>query len=337
VLKLTQLPAEGVSPDAPITEAVATFEGHNKKVNEVGWNPVAEGVLTSLSGDNTVRIWDVSTKSETFCQDIETPLHHEWNKNGSLLAVTSTDKHFYMYDPRDSKSVAKVENKNARPKKHSVVWADKVNLLIGVLHTDRARAYRVWDNRKLDGAPLAAADIDQAAGVLMPYMDNDTGVLFLTGKGDSGIKYFEVTAEAPYVHALSSFSDNQSTVGVAFMPKRALDVSKCEIARAYRLLGESCVPVSLQVPRKSDLFQKDLYPETYAGVPSLNFSEWKSGKNADPKLVSLDPKQKKEHGGEAAHSASVVSVKKSYGEIESENEALKKRVAELEAQLAAKS
>lgn len=333
VLKLSEIPAEGIGENA-VTEAVATFEGHNKKVNEVGFNPVAENVMSSISGDNSVRVWDVSTHSEVYTQEIETPLHHEWNRNGSLLAVTSTDKHFYLFDPRDSKSAAKVENKNARPKKNAVVFADKVGLLVGILHTDRARTYRVWDPKKLD-APLASADIDQAAGVLIPYFDNDTGVLFLAGKGDSGIKYFEVTSEAPYIHALSSFSDNQSTVGVSFLPKRACDVKICEIARAYRLLGDSCVPISLQVPRKSDLFQKDLYPETYAGIASLTFDEWKSGKNADPKLVSLDPKHK---GGAAAEShASSVSVKKSYAELESEVEALKKRVAELEAQLAAKS
>lgn len=50
-------------------------------------------------------------------------------------------------------------------------------------------------------------------------------------QGDSSIRYFEITTEAPYVHYLSTFSSKEPQRGMGFMPKRGLDVSKCEIAR----------------------------------------------------------------------------------------------------------
>lgn len=50
-------------------------------------------------------------------------------------------------------------------------------------------------------------------------------------KGDSSIRYFEITDEPPYVHYLSTFSSKEPQRGMGFMPKRGVDVSKCEIAR----------------------------------------------------------------------------------------------------------
>ncbi|CAB1316903.1 unnamed protein product, partial [Coregonus sp. 'balchen'] len=50
-------------------------------------------------------------------------------------------------------------------------------------------------------------------------------------QGDSSIRYFEITEEPPYVHYLSTFSSKEPQRGMGFMPKRGVDVSKCEIAR----------------------------------------------------------------------------------------------------------
>jgi len=41
------------------------------------------------------------------------------------------------------------------------------------------------------------------------------------------------------------------------------------------------------VPRKSNIFQTDIYPETLAPIAALSASEWTSGKNASPVLLSM--------------------------------------------------
>ena len=41
------------------------------------------------------------------------------------------------------------------------------------------------------------------------------------------------------------------------------------------------------VPRKSELFQEDLYPDTLADVPAVTGEEWFAGTNADPILVPI--------------------------------------------------
>merc|ERR1719154_701886 len=41
------------------------------------------------------------------------------------------------------------------------------------------------------------------------------------------------------------------------------------------------------VPRKTDMFQDDLYPETAAPIPALTVDEWLSGKDANPVKISM--------------------------------------------------
>lgn len=90
------------------------------------------------------------------------------------------------------------------------------------------------------------------------------------------------------------------------MPKRGLDVNKCEIARFFKLHERKCEPIIMTVPRKSDLFQDDLYPDTAGPEAALEAEEWFEGKNADPILISLKhgyiPGKNRDQGGQEEHS-----------------------------------
>merc|ERR1712194_966250 len=95
----------------------------------------------------------------------------------------------------------------------------------------------------------------------MGKYDPDNSILYLAGKGDSSIKYFEIVDEAPYIHFLSEFRHSSAQKGIAWVPKHSLDTSKCEIARCLQLLRDSVQPVSFVVPRKSEMFQAGLYAD----------------------------------------------------------------------------
>lgn len=90
------------------------------------------------------------------------------------------------------------------------------------------------------------------------------------------------------MHYINTFQINDAQRGVGMMPKRGCDVNTCEISKFYRLNNNGfCQVVSMTVPRKSELFQEDLYPDTLSDEPALTAEEWMAGKNADPILVSL--------------------------------------------------
>ena len=84
------------------------------------------------------------------------------------------------------------------------------------------------------------------------------------------------------------------------MPRRGVDPSKCEIGRILKLTNNGTVePLSFIVPRKSDLFQEDLFPPCQAGKPAHNAESFFAGNNKKPILMSMDPKDRKQEGTES--------------------------------------
>jgi coronin-1C_i2 protein, putative len=75
---------------------------------------------------------------------------------------------------------------------------------------------------------------------------------------------------------------------MGLMPKRGCDILNCEIARFFKLHSRGFVEViSFTVPRKSELFQQDIFPDTQSDVPAITAEEWISGIDSEPVLVII--------------------------------------------------
>uniref|UniRef100_A0A8C3CH86 Coronin n=1 Tax=Cairina moschata TaxID=8855 RepID=A0A8C3CH86_CAIMO len=305
-------------PVRSITEPVVTLEGHSKRVGIISWHPTARNVLLSAGCDNLVILWNVGTGEMLLAlEDMHTDLIYNvgWNRNGSLLVTTCKDKKVRVIDPRKQQVVAEKDKPHdgARPIR-AIFMADGKIFTTGFSKMSE-RQLGLWDLNNFE-EPIALQEMDTSNGVLLPFYDADSSIVYLCGKGDSSIRYFEITDEAPYVHYLNTYSSKEPQRGMGFMPKRGLDVSKCEIARFFKLHERKCEPIVMTVPRKvspwdgiyfilflggwgtphltatplspqSDLFQDDLYPDTPGPEPALEADEWLSGKDAEPILISL--------------------------------------------------
>ncbi|XP_070591540.1 coronin-6-like [Erythrolamprus reginae] len=272
-----------------LTDPVVTLEGHSKRVGILTWHPTARNVLLSAGGDNAIIIWNVGTGEALITlDDLHTDVIYNvcWNRNGSQIVTTCKDKHLRIIDPRQHLVVAEIlkPHEGARPVR-AIFLADGRVFTTGFSKMSE-RQLALWDLKNFE-EPIALQEMDTSNGVLLPFYDPDSSIVYLCGKGDSSIRYFEITEEAPYVHYLSTYSSKEPQRGMGFMPKRGLDVSKCEIARFYKLHERKCEPIVMTVPRKSDLFQDDLYPDTPGPEPALEADEWLAGKDAEPLLVSL--------------------------------------------------
>jgi len=331
-IKISQIPEEGIKQN--ITEAVADLEGHERKINLLHWNPSASNILGSTSADATLKIWDIEKQVclHTYADFGDACQSFDWSPDGGRVVTTSRDLTMRVFDPRAPDAVIKFAGFTG-PKKSTALWrGDKEQIVAVGCSKQSARQYGLWDI-KMPEKPLNLTDIDTSAGVLMPMYDHDNGILYVAGKGDGNIRYFEIVDTDPYVHFLSEYRDNQSQKGIAWLPKRACDTTKCEVASACRLMKDKMIPISFQVPRKSaDTFQKDLYPDAIAGIPALTADEWAGGKSALPPRRSMKP-------GEAAKAAAGVSpvqlkVQKSPAELQKELDAANERIKELEAEVA---
>lgn len=72
--------------------------------------------------------------------------------------------------------------------------------------------------------------IDTSTQPLVPHYDNDTSVLFLSGKGDRSIQMFEIAADNPHFMKLASFTGISGHQAIAFHQK---NVSKFVSIKNY--------------------------------------------------------------------------------------------------------
>jgi coronin-7 len=96
---------------------------------------------------------------------------------------------------------------------------------------------------------IGMVGLDVAPAILIPFYDEDSSTLFVTGKGDSTIFAYEVTDDAPYLCPLSHHRCASLHQGLSFLTKNNCDVRNVEFAKSYRLTNNSIEPLSFTVPR----------------------------------------------------------------------------------------
>uniref|UniRef100_A0AAY4CC81 Coronin n=1 Tax=Denticeps clupeoides TaxID=299321 RepID=A0AAY4CC81_9TELE len=282
-----QIPEGGLT--SPLKEPVVKLDGHSKRVGILSWHPTARNVLMSAGCDNVLILWNVARgEAMVRIDSVHTDLIYSacWNRNGSQILTSCKDKKLRVLNPRQGAVIAEKDKPHEGSRPIRAVFMSDGKVLTTGFSRMSERQVALWDPKNLD-EPLTLQELDTSSGALLPFYDPDTSIVYLCGKGDSSIRYFEVTDEAPYVHYLSMYSSKESQKGMGYMPKRGLEVNKCEIARFYKLHERKCEPVVMTVPRKSDLFQEDLYPNTIGPEPSVEADDWFDGKDGEPVFISL--------------------------------------------------
>ncbi|MCJ8738958.1 hypothetical protein PDJAM_G00041700 [Pangasius djambal] len=218
---------------APLKEPVVKLDGHSKRVGILSWHPTAHNVLMTAGCDNVVILWNVARgEAVVRIESVHTDLIYSacWNKDGSRILTSCKDKKLRILDPRKGTVITEKDKPHEGSRPVRAVFVSESKILTTGFSRMSERQVALWDSNSFS-EPLTLQEIDTSSGVLLPFFDPDTGIVYLGGKGDSSIRYFEVTDEAPYVHYLSMYSSKESQKGMGYMPKRGLEVNKCEIAR----------------------------------------------------------------------------------------------------------
>ncbi|WAR29826.1 COR2B-like protein [Mya arenaria] len=253
-VKVWQIPETGLL--ANLTEWQVDLHGHGRRVAYIDWHPTAENIILSAGLDFKCIIWNVEQAEPVNVVNCHTDLVQSisWNRDGSLFCTTCKDKVFRVIDPRvgDCVSQKKCIFEGIRPSK-SVFVGDTGQVCCTGFTRHGEREIGIWDI------------------------------------GDGNIRYFEITNKDPFLHDLNNYVSSEPQRGLGVMPKRGCDINRCEIMRFYKLHAAKnfVEPISMIVPRKSNIFQEDIYPPTVSAIPSLNADEWISGQNRDPILISM--------------------------------------------------
>ncbi|KAM4054583.1 type of WD40 repeat domain-containing protein [Hirsutella rhossiliensis] len=275
--------AEEIVDVSPVTK----LGGHSRKVGQVLFNPAAENVLASASGDFTIKIWDVATGQAPLTLkhgDIVQSL--SWNAAGSMLVTTSRDKKIRVWDVRQEKPVHEAQG-HTGAKNSRVVWMGEHNRFATTGFSRMSeRQIGLWEPGRPE--PIGGFTmLDSISGVCIPFYDDGSNCLYLAGKGDGNIRYYEY--ENDKFEYLSEYKSPDPQRGIAFLPRRGINVHENEVMRAYKTVNDTYIePISFTVPRRAETFQADIFPPAIGTKPVANSKDWLDGKTGIPAKIDFE-------------------------------------------------
>ncbi|KAI9799045.1 MAG: Coronin-like protein crn1 [Piccolia ochrophora] len=269
-------------------QPISKLTGHSRKVGHVLFNPAAENVLATASGDYSVKIWDVEKGAPRLTLkhgDIVQSL--SWSANGSLLVTTSRDKKLRIWDVRQERPAKEVPGHTGAKNSRAVWMGEHDRIATTGFSKMSDRQLGLWDIREPKEPVGGFQILDSISGVCMPFWDEGTQCLYLAGKGDGNIRYFEY--ENDKFEYLSEYKSSDPQRGIAFLPKRGVNTHENEVMRAFKTVNDSYVePISFIVPRRAEVFQSDIYPPATGAKPGVSLGEWFDGKDALPPKLDLE-------------------------------------------------
>lgn len=314
-----------------LDQSVLDLEAHRKKVTLLRYHPTAANTLLSASGDLTVKLWDVENSAVVHSYDDIPNLVHDimWNQTGDQYAFSCKDKNVRLVDGRTGKTSHTIEKAHEGAKSVKLIYVNDGDKFFSFGASKQSgREIKVWDIKDLS-KPLHTENVDTAAGAMIPLWDQDTNVLYLCGKGDGIVRLYEYENNSPFLFKLNDgFRSNIPGKGYCLVPKRGLNVMQHETARILKVTNTQGVhPLTFTVPRKSDAFQDDIFPDTASTIPAHSFDEWFDGSTKTPNLMSLRP------GATPQAGASVKKAFKSATMLNKELTEARKRIEYLEGKL----
>lgn len=306
IIRIWTVGPDGIKGVGPEAEQVLKGDGVDK-IATIAFHPTVKDLLTVLTNDGgscSIRLFDLGSGGEAMKipLDLDGAFNMIWSPSGDRVALSTKDSRIVVLDPRLPESTISGAAHDS-PRSSQITWIDSTHLISVGFSKGSQRRINLYSLSSGTGIEtISSTLIDVSPSVLFPVYDPDTSILYVWGKGERQIQAFEVHPEHKNepISKLPSFTSGSGSpqLGVAFFPKRMVDVKKVEVGRALRLTSKSIEEVSFCIPRnKPDFFQDDIYVDTLdVETPATTFKDWvvadanlKNGDQDQGRYISLKP------------------------------------------------
>lgn len=289
-IKIWEIPDIGVLVNMDDSKALLSLDYHERRCIQIEWHPIASNVLLSVSQEPKVCVWNL----DEGVAEVEIECHPDiiwnaaWSGKGDKIVTSCKDKKLRIFDARSGDLLVEGPgHEGSKAQRVLFTFDDKFLFTTGFSRMSE-RQYACWDASDLKQNMLE--ELDTANGCLIPYYDPDIQIMYIAAKGDSVIRYYELVDTEPYCHYINTCQSSAPQRGLARVPKRSVNVNACEVMKFYKLYGTKTgyiEPVSFAVPRKSELYQDDIYPDCVSIESAIEASEWFEGKNVEPNRIDM--------------------------------------------------
>ena len=254
------------------------YEGHEKKVNFINFNPIASNIMVSGTSYGDIHIWE-SNEFKTYSQ-FKLPYNPNtllWSPNGDLIGITTKNKFLTIYDPRNRKAVFQdqISNNSLITK---FAWLDNNSVATVGINSDNKKVLSLLDIRKYNenNNYFSELEINQYTTLTIPYVNPELKLIYCVGKDESTIKIFDYCTGS--LKTNNEFKASEANNCSVFLNRQYLNKSKMEVDRFARYTkNRNIFYVSFNlIPGQN--FDGILYPDTEFAKPQMNSNDWIIGK-----------------------------------------------------------
>ena len=288
-VKFWKIPEGGLKED--IKQEDQHYLGHKKKVLLINFNPCVDNLITT-SCLSSLHVLDI-IQSEPICsvELKDWPTSLQWNRNGSLIGLTTKAKEIQVLDPRANKMILTTPGFQST-RKQKMAWIDNEYFVVVGFNKNNDREMNLFDIRKVKedqtmDSPLFSFKIDRLTGILTPYIDYESKLIYLNAKGEGNFFFFDI--EPDKFNKLNTLYTPEQALCLVQFERKGLDYNRNEIDRFYKFTPNNEVEiVSMILPRRNPGFDASLYPPLYCGEAVTSLSAWKEGTNNEPMVKEIN-------------------------------------------------
>ena len=181
----------------------ATFLGGKRRVGHVEFHPTAAHVVAAATGDHAIKLFDIEKQAPRvelhgFGDAIQSMA---FDQTGSTIVATCRDRKLRMFDVRAPDAVQVTDGHGGIKGARAIWCGDKPRIITTGFSKMSERQMFLWDVTQLT-KPIKTVSLDSSNGIIMPFW-SDNNIVFLAGKGDGNIRYYEL--ESDELHYLAEY------------------------------------------------------------------------------------------------------------------------------------
>ena len=260
------------------------YQGHEKKVNFINFNPIASNLMVSGTTYGDIHIWE-SKECKTYMQFklAYNPTSILWSPNGDLIGVTTKNRILTVYEPRNRNMIFQEQiSQNSLISRFA--WLDNNMVATVGINKENKKELSLLDIRKSNkkqNNSIAFSTIEinqynQYNSVTIPFVNPELKLIYCVGKEESTITIFDYcTGSLKKNNVFKSFEPNDFCV---LLNRRYLNKSKMEVDRFARCTKRRKIYYVSFYLLPGQNFDGILYPSKEFTKPQMDSNEWINGK-----------------------------------------------------------